>query len=506
MAHVSITRQFRLLFCDVIIVSLVIGQALGAHKYALGRHRHGKKITGQQPLEEFMVSRVQHCLRHCTLFPECQAMNFGTISSTISCQLFSEQACAGYQLEDDGAVTYYDVTDEPGRKAEMEQPYSNDPVCTQQGYCSASCRATEPGGLCKTDSHCDLGTSIPYGCHDGHCRLEGFWEVYHGFFLPYRLGWQISPGKSQIKRLRSDICSLDVGVMLGGNMTEIRIQGYDTQDGDYIVFKLGEDLITLVSSKNWSTTVIASQATAGMVTPGELRRLVISWCEGNMAVGTLQERASITGQADIEGKTFDFIWVNSFGRPSVLDIHSGGVADSWLFEEQGSGEDPVFEILAGTYISLRISPTTDITVKFDCKAASYAHVAFDHDDPETRPLVCLGCNHNTAIKLTSVNKQDMKWTNIDYSLTTSPILNENEFNTFTVRYGSGAVTVHKNDDIIFSANATTSLIFDKVIIGSTVTPQSVRLARYDPRWRTDTWRTEGRGFMSGQPGDNWQDQ
>ena len=82
---------------------------------------------------------------------------------------------------------------------------------------------------------------------------------------------------------------------------------------------------------------------------------------------------------------------------------------------------------------------------------------------------------------------------------TGAVLTDTEFNTFTVRYSDGQVTVLRNGVSIYDVTVPqllppiTSVGIGSIFWGGRKT---VRVVRYDPAWRTDSWLTDGIGFSN----------
>ncbi|KAF0314088.1 hypothetical protein FJT64_001551 [Amphibalanus amphitrite] len=185
----------------------------------------------------------------------------------------------------------------------------------------------------------------------------------------------------------------------------------------------------------------------------------------------------------------------SYNAPSWMYVDSG-VADPWLFEDSGVAEDAVLDIPPATYVYRNITATNNITVKYDCMTGTDCAVALQGDSAAPLVLViCTGCYSNDKSSL--IYACDVEG---DYEMfTTGPIVSSTEYNTFTVRYDSGHVTVYRNDATtpMYTAKAPYLIQNINIIgIGGCCTRKSVRVARYDPAWRTDTWLTEGRGFSA----------
>ena len=213
-----------------------------------------------------------------------------------------------------------------------------------------------------------------------------------------------------------------------------------------------------------------------------------------MAIGPEDNPTMITGQATIT-QPIDFVMVYSAGTPSWMYVDSG-VADRWLFEDSGVAEDPVMDIGPHTFAFRNITATNDVTVKYDCMAKTNCLVALHGGSKVPRLLrICVGCWHNqkSALAYTGdINEESQHFV-------TGPVLSTTEFNTFTVRYNNGLVTIHYNDATtpIYEVTAP-HLVTDinLVGIGGCCGHKYVRAARYDPAWRTETWLTEGSGFSA----------
>ena len=135
-------------------------------KFASGQRRSGRRLAGEtvSPLEQHQVSEVGHCLNLCVRLAGCAALNFGTVSATVNCELLGQRACDGLPLLADAAVDYYDVYDAPqNRTVETRTPFWDDPGCSESGYCAAECAAEAIGEFCTVDAHCTAKLKPPGG-------------------------------------------------------------------------------------------------------------------------------------------------------------------------------------------------------------------------------------------------------------------------------------------------------------------------------------------------------
>ena len=146
-------------------------------------------------------------------------------------------------------------------------------------------------------------------------------------------------------------------------------------------------------------------------------------------------------------------------------------------------------------VERKITPSLDVNVTYDCKADKYCNVFFRSEYPHML-TVYVGGWENSAC---GIAYNDSTWGPWLLKQDTGAVLSETEYNTFTVRYNNGAVTVVRNDDSVPIYDVTVPTLLppiSSVGIGSLFWGghKSVRVARYDPAWRTDTWKTTGTGF------------
>ncbi|KAF0302672.1 hypothetical protein FJT64_025235 [Amphibalanus amphitrite] len=233
-----------------------------------------------------------------------------------------------------------------------------------------------------------------------------------------------------------------------------------------------------------------------LVSTYTFNRLKISWCGGRLAVGPEDNPTMITGQATVT-QPINFVMVHSSNNvPSWMYVDSG-VADRWLFEDSGVAEDAVIEIGPPSYVYRNITPSNDVTVKYDCMTKTDCPVLF-HGSTMAGPrsiAVCVGCYGNQEIYLSYSGDV----TGSMLRSAAGPVLSSTQYNTFTVRFNNGHMTVHRNSNAvpIYEVDAPHAVQnIDVVGIGGCCSRKYVRVARYDPAWRTDTWLTEGRGFSA----------
>ena len=465
----------------MVLTSLHLGP-VQAKSTRFGARTAGKRLTGPSPIKERPVSSLSQCLALCARLVNCTGFNYRDVTGNISCQLFDERACPDHRLEADPAVSYYSVCGRPLTK----QPSSgSEGSCEEEPYCSEE--------DCAED--CSYPSMAPPGafrCSNGSCQTtDGFWEVRPGFALPKLTNVILHPWINTYKKLKSGICSLDIKLKLGDDASvQLKLVGaqYETR----LTFRVTETTTDLTSG---STAVVSGADTTGMVNEKTFSQLRMSWCDGTMAIGPASSPSLVSGATGAVGEIAHLVGASS-GPESYLQVLSGGVADAWLFEEAGTGPDPVFSI-QHTMIARRIEPSVDVSVKYDCKAQYYCSVYLRSDYPEMLS-VFVGAWSNTASGL-AYNKGY----NAPYycKVNTGPILTATEFNTFTVRYNNGSVTVFRNDDSEPMYNVTAPTLLPPITsvgIGSMHWggPKEIRVARYDPAWRTDTWITDGTGFSN----------
>ena len=148
-----------------------------------------------------------------------------------------------------------------------------------------------------------------------------------------------------------------------------------------------------------------------------------------------------------------------------------------------------------TYAYRSINATNDVTVKYDCMAQSDCLVTLQEQASNQMLAICVGCfsNRESCLAYRGGITGDL------LRFVTGSVLSTNKFNTFTVRYNNGFVTIHRNDATIpiYAVNVPHLMTNINIIgIGGCCGHKYVRAARYDPGWRTDTWMTEGSGFSS----------
>ena len=486
-----------------LLLLLLVALQHGAEaKYASGMHRSGHRLTSESPpLEQHQVSSVHQCLNLCGGLPDCVALHFDTVSTTANCQLLGQRACEGLPLVADAAVDYYDVYSEPQNlTAERQTPFWDDPGCEQDGYCATDCVAEAAGEFCTVDAHCSAKLKPPggYRCLEGTCQPSAdFWELRTGLALPRWQLWRIDWHAWTWKKLKPGTCSLDIRVKLGvGAAVKISPTWIDDRTGTRIVFNFTISATTLYyhDETGANHTLVQDAGTPGMVSTDDYSQLKISWCGGAMAIGPEDNPTLVTGQADIT-QSIDFVMVHSSNTASWMYVDSG-VADRWLFEDSGVASDAVIDIRSYTFTYRSIIPSNDVTVKYDCKAERNCYVVFQGNSSPPRMLgICVGCYSNQESAL--VYRGDISG-NLK-RFVTGPVLSSTQFNTFTVRYNNGYVTVYRNDATtpIYAVNAPHPMTNISIIgIGGRYGHKYVRAARYDPAWRTDTWTTEGSGFSA----------
>ncbi|KAF0311602.1 hypothetical protein FJT64_001824 [Amphibalanus amphitrite] len=492
----------RLLAVGLLTVSLLLG-AVAEARYASGARRSGHRLSGDavSPLEQHQVAEVGHCLNHCVRLPGCVALNFGTISATANCQLLGQRACDGLPLVADAAVNYYDVYDDRQNvTAETKTPFWDDPGCGQDGYCAAECSAESKGEFCTTDAHCSENLKPPGGfqCLNGTCQLSAsFWEVRPGLALPRWQPWRIDSHVWTWKKLKPGMCSIDVSIKLGvGAVAHIAPSWVDEHTGTRLMFRFTTTTTDLFYYDSASATFELAMGvnTNGMVNTDTFSSLRVSWCGGNMAIGPASNPTLATAFASVS-QPLDFVMVHSSYADSWMTVDSG-VADPWLFEEAGTTADAVMTVPSDSYAYHSISPTNEVTVKYDCMAQRDCVVILRGNSQQVL-VVCIACWEDTQMGLNYYGEPIQGDTNL---FRIGPLLSETVYNTFTVHYSSGKVTVYRNDGKlpIYAATAPHAMPEITMIgIGGCCGAKTVRIARYDPAWRTDTWLTEGSGYSNG---------
>ena len=490
-------------------VALMLGVLLGTlpadveAKFALGARRSGRRLVSDSapPLEQHQVTGTGHCLNHCARLASCVALNFGTISGTVNCELLGQRACDGLPLVADAAVDYYDVYDAPDNlTAETKTPFWDDPGCVQGGYCASECAAEVVGEFCTVDAHCraKLKPAAGFQCLEGTCQTSAdFWEVRPGLTLPRWMPWRMDPHVWTWKKLKPGTCELTVSVKLASGVTaHISPSWVDQHTGTRLFFRFTTTHTDLFYTDSAGTNheVTMGVNTEGMVNTDSFSVLKVSWCGGNMAIGPETNPTLVTAFAPLS-QPIDFVMVHGYGGDCWMKVDSG-VADRWLFEEAGVVTDAVMTVSTDSYAFRRISATSELTVKYDCMALRDCVVMLRGATRQVL-VICIGCWDDTQIGL---NYYDdiVEDTNV---FQTGAVLSETEFNTFTVHYSAGHVTVHRNDGKvpIYAATAPHPMPDITLIgIGGCCGHKTVRVARYDPTWRTDTFLTDGTGYSNGE--------
>ena len=390
----------------------------------------------------------------------------------------------------------------------------DEPVCVQDGYCSNYCAAINKGDSCLGDGHCLSKNMMPpgaYTCREGNCGMDiGFWEVRPGLALPMWMDWVLYPWVQGYKKLKSNTCSLTFWMKLGAGATvELNLSGTQRNTQTRLKFRIRLETTDLLAYteqpheydnvyyydyEGEETPIISGADTTGMVNSETMSVVDISWCDGIMSIGPSHNPTLVSGET---GAVEEIVYLagTSSGPESYLKV-ARNVADEWLFDEDGTDADPIFAF-GDSMITRQIEPSTDVTVKYDCKAEEYCSVFFRSAYPSML-TVYVGGWHNSAC---GIAYNDSRHGPYLLKQVTGPVLSATEFNTFTVRYSSGAVTVFMNDAIepIYDVTVPTPLPpITSVGIGSMFwgSWKEVRVARYDPAWRTDTWKTDGTGFFN----------
>ncbi|KAF0294695.1 hypothetical protein FJT64_007669 [Amphibalanus amphitrite] len=417
------------------------------------------------------------------------------------CQLLSQRACHGLPLVADAAFDYYDVYDEPQNlTAETKTPFWDDSSCVEEGFCATECAAEAVGDFCIVDAHCtaNLEPTGGFQCVHGTCQpTVEMWEVRPGLSLPRWQLWRMDWHKWTWKKLKPGTCTLDINIKLGvGAEALISSTWLDGHAGNRIVFRFSTFDTDLFYHNTTGTIdwLAVNVRTPGLVNTDVFSRLRISWCEGNMAVGPVDNPTLVTAKAFVT-QPIDFVMVYSYNAPSWVYVDSG-VADPWLFEDSGVAEDAVMDIGTDTYVYRNITATSNVTITYDCMTKKSCDVALQQDSPTIRMLrICVGCGKTSYSALLYYGDVE----DVTPRIETGPVLSSTEFNTFRVTYDNGFVTIYRNGGAapIYSANAPHLMTSINIIgIGGCCARKSVRVARYDPAWRTDTWLTEGRGFSN----------
>ena len=469
-------------------------------KYASRAHRAGHRLDSS-PLELHKVSSAERCLALCDRIDDCVAFNLHSVSDTANCQLLGQRACDGLPLVADAAVDYYDVYSEPQNlTAERQTPFWDDPGCEQDGYCATDCAAEAAGDFCTVDAHCSAKLKPPggYRCLEGTCQPSAdFWQLRAGLALPRWQLWRMDSHVWTWKKLSAHTCSLNISVKLGvGAVAHITPSWTDEHSGTRINFRFTatDTDIYVTDSGGVNHNRAMDVDTTGMVSTDAYSRLKVSWCDGNLAIGPDANPAQVTTTAIIT-QPINYVMVHSIHSNSWMTVDSG-VADRWLFEDAGVVEDAVINVASDSYAFRHISTTSDVTVKYDCKAARDCNVLLGREDSNQVLVICIGCwvNANSMLLYYGPIREDRNVVN------TGPVLSATEFNTFTVRYNNGSVTVYRNEATtpMFQAVAPHLMPDISLIgIGGCCGAKAVRIARYDPGWRTETWLTEGRGYSNG---------
>ena len=352
-----------------------------------------------------------------------------------------------------------------------------------------------------------------YACNDGICGLAvGFWEVRPGLALPHWMNWVIYPWVQSYKQLKADTCQLTFKLKLGvGATAELKLTGTQTETQTRLKWRIGLETTDLFlyneqphdygddvyyyDYEGTEIAIVSNADTAGMVNTESESVLKISWCNDVMSIGPSDNPTLVSGQISETLGDIVYLAGTSDGGESYLKM-ANNVADPWLFDDEGTNSDPIFSF-GDNMIVRRIEPSLDVTVKYDCKAERYCNVFLRSQYPHMLTIY-VGGWHNTACGIGYNNSRYGPWL---MKTETGPVLSSESFNTFTVRYNNGDVTVYWNDnpEPIFDVTVPhllppiTSVGIGSMWWGSW---KSVRVARYDPAWRTDTWLTDGLGFSN----------
>ena len=503
-----------------LLIALLTMSASVQSKYASGERRSGKKLINQTSLEERQLPNRLHCLALCERRPDCHAFNFGAVSPVANCQLLAEGACSGHPLVADSAVDYYDVYAAP--TAERQLPHWKEPSCVQDGYCAVDCAAPDDGTKsCFTDDQCQR-PELPAGtfrCLSGVCqREERFWEVRPGLQLPRWMSWTADMFKQTFKKLKSVQCELDMKLKMGDGAKWVllivaKVAGHSDSTITFEIDLDGE-VTTITSVDLWPNYAVRQvSAPTALANTQNFTHLKLSWCNG-MAMGPADNPRLLDIRVTKPSLTYHFVAAQSQNNDSWMYVDSG-VADPWLFEKSGTDSDPVFQLSGpwapsgGAFIGRDIDPSEDVTIKYDCMTKGKCQAFFYLSTSEHLRVAIGGGNDNRAYRLylhsLSADNDNKRSRHCCRSISATPILNENEYVTFTIRYNRGHITVFRNDATQPAVN--TSTPGDWWPLGTTITrvglgdsnstvSRSVRLARYDDAWATDTWLAKGAGFSN----------
>ena len=335
-----------------------------------------------------------------------------------------------------------------------------------------------------------------------------FWPARSDLALPRWMPWAPALLYPGFKQLAEGTCSVELRLRLaaGGRLLLAAVQrDFKRQQRTVLsVSATGTQALSYADNSDVSSSVAVTE-TPGLLSAAAAdgwSQLTFSWCGGALTLGTAAAPALVTVAAATGTSGARFLMASADGAGAELRLGSGA-ADPWLLQPAADPADQVFEIEPCSLLRPPVAATDDVSITYDCDADRDCGVYLSDGDPTRLLGVTVGGWGNTRCAL-QVYRTDTGSASY-HEADTGPLLTAGTFVTLTVRYRAGEVTVQRSTDAapVFQATAPPLLgDITSVAVGSMWHEggrKRVRLARYDPAWASDTWRTQGTGFSNMAP-------
>ena len=323
------------------------------------------------------VAGVTQCLAACgRLEPHCGAVQYRRLASGQTlCQLFARGVCSSdaqnaRSLTEAAGVHYMDVPPRNVTLREREGALWEHRSCSELGYCSRECLAKEQGDFCAADAACAslAAADSAIACVNNQCVSELDWQVTPTLRLSTWQEWAVDTSGKHWKKLLPGTCRLEFRARLEPSRAgALRLVLATSSEPDRL-----EAVIDIGLDNNSKTEVTLGAQTFSFPTPGVLTsnysQYLLHWCSGDVTFGPVDQSPLVRAQLPALGPV-SFVDVQPLGESLLALVQfRSGLADAWLFEEQGVSEDPELQLAADQYLFIRRAFSSLEQIRFFCRA------------------------------------------------------------------------------------------------------------------------------------------
>ena len=372
----AILMMLKILPLMVMVNEVAVTSGSGLRGY--GERRQNRRLVGEPAVRQLEVASVAQCLALCgRQDPPCGALQYSSLpSSRLLCQLFEHGVCSDHSeaatrsLEEAPGVNYMDISLGNVTLKEADGPMWQDWSCSELGYCTVDCMAVSEGDFCASDAACATLTAEDntVACVNSKCAKDLLWQVAPELALPTWQEWAVDTSGKHWKKLLNGTCLLDFKTKLDAERPgglRLVLATSDAPDREEVIIDIG------VNGNSETQVSSSTGQTVSFPTPGILTlsysRYRLSWCSEGLTFGTYQRPLLVRSSVRVGDVTFVDIQPLGESLLALIKFHSG-LADSWLYEEQGVSDFPEYRLAADQYMFVRKEFPSEVHSRIYCRA------------------------------------------------------------------------------------------------------------------------------------------